>query len=228
MRDDVNSTLDLPGRRHDVLERLAHSHDASHYLLVPALVRDVTSVDEVGGLMADAVARGRSITFRSGGTSLSGQAQSDSVLVDTRRQFRSVEVLDGGARVRVGPGVTVRQVNARLAPLGFRLGPDPASEAAATVGGVIANNSSGMLCGTQFNTYRTLESVVVVLASGTVVDTGAGDADYQLRSLEPALYEGLLRLRDRVRWCGAFRVVPLTMMPRLIKHTVRRKPSQTR
>jgi D-lactate dehydrogenase len=121
------------------------------------------------------------------------------VLVDTRRGFRSVEVLDDGHRVRVGPGATVRSVNARLAPLGFRLGPDPASESAATIGGVVANNSSGMLCGTEFNTYRTLESVVVVLPSGTVVDTGAGDADYQLRSLEPTLYEGLLRLRDRVR-----------------------------
>ena len=101
--------------------------------------------------------------------------------------------------MRVGPGSTVRQVNGRLAPFGFRLGPDPASESAATIGGVVANNSSGMLCGTEFNTYRTLESVVVVLPSGTVVDTGAGDADYRLRLEEPALYEGLLRLRDRVR-----------------------------
>lgn len=139
------------------------------------------------------------MTFRSGGTSLSGQALSRSVLVDTRRHFRSVEVLDGGERVRVQPGATVRQVNARLAPLGFRLGPDPASESAATVGGVIANNSSGMLCGTEFNTYRTLESLVVVLPGGTVVDTGQPDADDQLRLTEPALYEGLLRLRDRVR-----------------------------
>jgi D-lactate dehydrogenase len=119
--------------------------------------------------------------------------------VDTRRGFRSVEVLDGGERVRVQPGATVRQVNARLAPFGFRLGPDPASESAATVGGVVANNSSGMLCGTEFNSYRTLESVVVVLPSGTVVDTAQPDADYRLRAAEPALYQGLLRLRDRVR-----------------------------
>ena len=93
----------------------------------------------------------------------------------------------------------MRQVNARLAPYGRKLGPDPASETACTVGGVVANNSSGMACGTEFNTYRTLESLVLVLPSGTVLDTGAPDADARLRAAEPALHAGLLRLRDRVR-----------------------------
>ena len=96
-------------------------------------------------------------------------------------------------------GSPIGQVNARLAPYGAALGPDPASEAACTVGGVIANNSSGMACGIVENSYRTLESLVLVLPSGTVVDTGAVDADERLRSTEPALYAGLLALRDRVR-----------------------------
>ncbi len=138
------------------------------------------------------------MTFRSGGTSLSGQGQTSGLLVEVRRNFRRVEVLDAGARVRVAPGATVRSVNARLAPHGFRLGPDPASESAATVGGVIANNSSGMVCGTELNAYRTLESLVVVLPSGTVVDTGTPDADDLLRLAEPSLYAGLVQLRDRV------------------------------
>ncbi|HSK32547.1 MAG TPA: FAD-binding and (Fe-S)-binding domain-containing protein, partial [Propionicimonas sp.] len=103
-----------------------------------------------------------------------------------------------GDRVRVEPGVTVRALNARLARHGRRFGPDPASEVAATIGGVVANNSSGMACGTVENSYQTLESVVVVLPSGTVIDTGAADADAKLRALEPALYEGLLKLRQRV------------------------------
>ena len=139
------------------------------------------------------------LTFRSGGTSLSGQGVTDGLLVDVRRHFQAVEVLDGGARVRVQPGVTVRQLNARLAPYGRKFGPDPASEAACTIGGVVANNSSGMACGTVENSYRTLESVVAVLPSGTVLDTGAVDADEQLRVQEPELYAGLLRLRNRVR-----------------------------
>src|SRR5690606_31421308 len=110
-----------------------------------------------------------------------------------------IEVLDDGARVRVGPGATVRAVNARLAPYGRRLGPDPASEAACTIGGVVANNSSGMLCGIEENAYQTLESAVLVLPSGTVIDTAADDAEIRLRTLEPALVEGLYRLRDRIR-----------------------------
>ncbi len=120
------------------------------------------------------------------------------MLADVRRNFQEVEVLDGGARVRIQPGVTVKQANARLARYGRKLGPDPASEAACTIGGVVANNSSGMACGTVENSYRTLESLVVVLPSGTVVDTGAADANEKLWALEPALCEGLLRLRARV------------------------------
>ena len=92
----------------------------------------------------------------------------------------------------------MRQVNARLSRHGFRLGPDPASEIACTIGGVVSNNSSGMACGITENTYRTLESLVFVLPSGTVVDSGARDADAALRAAEPELVERLMRLRDRV------------------------------
>ena len=142
---------------------------------------------------------GIGLTFRSGGTSLSGQAGTEGVLADVRRHFGAIEILDDGARVRVQPGVTVKQLNARLARYGRKFGPDPASEAACTIGGVVANNSSGMACGTVENSYQTLESLVAVLPSGTVIDTGAGDADEKLRTLEPELYAGLLGLRDRVR-----------------------------
>lgn len=119
--------------------------------------------------------------------------------MDTRRHFRGIEVLDEGQRVRVQPGAVLRHVNARLAPYGRKLGPDPASESACTIGGVVANNSSGMTCGTHANTYRTLDSMTIVLPSGTVIDTGAPDADKRLRTLEPELAQGLERLRDRVR-----------------------------
>jgi D-lactate dehydrogenase len=180
-------------------DRLGFAHDASHYLLVPRAVVTPRDAGQVAGLLRVSAARGVPLTFRSGGTSLSGQATADGVLVDTRRNFRQIEILDGGTRVRVQPGATVRAVNARLARHGSKLGPDPASESACTIGGVVANNSSGMACGTEFNTYRTLESAVLVLPSGTVIDTAAPDADTRLRTLEPEIYEGLSRLRDRVR-----------------------------
>lgn len=197
--DDLRSRLGADAVRDRMIDRLAWANDASHYLLVPSAV--VTPADrfEVARLLAACTAAGTTLTFRSGGTSLSGQGVTDGVLADVRRHFRGIEVLGGGTRVRVGPGATIRAVNARLAGHGYKLGPDPASESAATVGGVIANNSSGMACGTALNAYRTLESVVAVLPSGTVVDTSAPDADRLLHAAEPALTAGLLRLRDRVR-----------------------------
>ncbi|RNE64223.1 FAD-binding and (Fe-S)-binding domain-containing protein [Cryobacterium tepidiphilum] len=175
------------------------AHDASHYLLVPQSVAAPRGVDEIAQLFQASRDGGLPLTFRSGGTSLSGQGVTNGMLVDTRRSFRGIRVLDDGARVQVQPGATVRQVNARLARHARKLGPDPASEIACTIGGVVANNSSGMACGTEQNTYRTIESMVVVLASGTVVDTGSDDADDRLLEREPELYAGLEALRDRVR-----------------------------
>ena len=180
------------------LDRRALAHDASHFLLLPSAIVAPRNAEEVARLLRATSAAGVNLTFRSGGTSLSGQAGTDGVLADVRRHFGGVEVLDDGLRVRVQPGVTVKLLNAHLARYGRKFGPDPASEAACTIGGVVANNSSGMACGTVENSYRTLESVVAVLPSGTVIDTGAADADEKLRTLEPALYEGLLTLRRRI------------------------------
>ncbi|SDT45783.1 D-lactate dehydrogenase [Microlunatus soli] len=181
------------------LDLAVRAHDASHYLLHPRAVAIPDDADQVATVMAACHRLGLPLTFRSGGTSLSGQALSDSVLVDTRTGFGAVEILDDGNRVRVQPGVTVRAVNARLASYRRRLGPDPASEVACTLGGVLANNSSGMQCGTEQNSYATVESMVLVLPSGTVVDSAAPDADRRLAALEPALHAGLLRIRDAIR-----------------------------
>ena len=100
------------------LDLHANAHDASHFLLIPQAVVVAGNADEVGRLLRASAAQGMPLTFRSGGTSLSGQALTDGVLVDVRRNFKSIEVLDYGARVRVQPGVTVRALNARLAPHG--------------------------------------------------------------------------------------------------------------
>ncbi|MDQ7879191.1 FAD-binding and (Fe-S)-binding domain-containing protein [Microbacterium sp. QXD-8] len=180
------------------IDRVAYASDASHFLLTPQAVVVAADAAEVGAIMRGATESRTRLTFRSGGTSLSGQASTDGILVDVRQRFRRIDVESGGQRVRVQPGATVRQVNARLARHGFRLGPDPASEIACTIGGVVSNNSSGMACGITENTYRTLESLVFVLPSGTVVDSGAPDADAALRAAEPELVEQLMRLRDRV------------------------------
>lgn len=180
-------------------DRIVAGVDASHVLLTPVAVVKPHSVDQVAAVLRFAVDAGLGVTLRSGGTSLSGQAAGEGILLDTRAAFRRIQPEPGGARVRVQPGATVRQVNARLLRHGRKLGPDPASEIAATIGGVIANNSSGMACGTHHNSYRTLAALTFVLPSGTIVDTSLPDADRRLADAEPELHTGLGDLRDLLR-----------------------------
>lgn len=180
------------------IDRFALAVDASHYIATPQAIARPRNAAQVGLAMAVAVASGWPLTLRGGGSSLSGQALSTGLTLDVRRHFRDIEVLDDGARVRVQPGATVRQVNAQLARHHAKLGPDPASEIACTIGGMVANNSSGMTCGVTANTYRTIESMTLVLPSGTVIDTAAPNADAALRSAEPALYDVLCSLRDQL------------------------------
>lgn len=181
------------------LDRMALAVDASHYLHAPDAVMRAKSPSDVGVAMRIAAELGWPLTFRGGGTSLSGQALSEGLTVDVRRHFRAMEVLDNGKRVRVQPGLTIGQVNAALARYGSKLGPDPASSIACTIGGLIANNSSGMTCGITANTYRTIDSMTIVLPSGTVIDTADANADEVLRATEPNLVEVLERLRDTLR-----------------------------
>ncbi|CAM3329734.1 FAD-binding and (Fe-S)-binding domain-containing protein [Occultella aeris] len=175
------------------------AHDASHYLLRPQAVLTPGSLPELVAALVAANDAGQGVTFRAGGTSLSGQAGGSGVLIDVRRHLDEVEVLDGGARVRCGPGAVLRRVNVTLARYGRKLGPDPASEIACTIGGVVANNSSGMTSSLTATAYRTLSSMQFVLPSGTTIDTARPDADARLRALEPDLHAGLIRLRDTVR-----------------------------
>jgi D-lactate dehydrogenase len=181
------------------IDRHALAHDASHFRLIPRAVVRPGTLAEVARTLEVCDRHGLPLTFRSAGTSLSGQSVTDQILLDTRRGFRAVTVLDEGRRVRVQPGATVRSVNLRLAPYGRRLGPDPASEGTCTVGGVVANNSSGMQCGTTQNAYRTLESLVLVLPDGGVLDTAAPGAADDLARTRPDLHAGLLGLRERIR-----------------------------
>ena len=117
------------------------------------------------------VEHGRPVTFRAAGTSLSGQAITDGVLALIGEDFATCEISPDAATVRLGPGIIGGEVNVRLAPHGRKIGPDPASINACKIGGIVANNASGMCCGTAQNSYRTLVGLCVILADGTLLDT---------------------------------------------------------
>ena len=181
------------------IDRAAYASDASFYRLVPRVVVRPGSLDEIRRLFAFSKQQRIPLTFRAAGTSLSGQAITDGILVDISRYWRTIQPLDGGVRVRVQPGAIGGHVNRALAPLSARIGPDPASIDACMIGGILANNSSGMCCGVAQNSYHTLESLVLVLPSGTTIDTANSEAAAMLERSEPQLAAGLRSLRDRVR-----------------------------
>jgi D-lactate dehydrogenase len=180
------------------LDRIAWANDASVYRLVPRAVVFPRDTSEVRALFAFCRERRLPLTFRAAGTSLSGQAVTDGLLAVVSRHWRGIELLDGGRRVRVEPGAIGGAVNDRLRPHGRKLGPDPASINACMMGGILANNSSGMCCGVADNAYHTLESIRFVLPDGSEFDTALADAAVRFSREAPRLERGLTELRRRV------------------------------
>ena len=187
------------GRVHSrVTDLVMYASDASAYRMIPQAVIVAHDADDVAAVLRFCREHNRTLVFRAGGTSLSGQAQSDDLLVDVRRHWGGFEVLESGNAVRVKPGATVGQVNQVLKRYGRALGPDPASSAVACLGGVVANNSSGMAAGTRFNSYKTVRSMSLVLANGTRIDTAAPDAEATFAAAAPELASGLVAIRDEI------------------------------
>jgi len=184
------------GRAGDIVR---YASDASPYRLFPQAVAMAHDAADVAKLLAYGRRAGIPVTFRAGGTSLNGQGQSAGILVDVRRHFGGVTVEDGGALAKVKPGTVLGHANRVLAPHGRKLGPDPASTDIACVGGVIANNSGGMRCGVSRDSYSTVRSMTLVLASGTTIDTAESGAAERFAAEEPELAAGLAAIRDEIR-----------------------------
>jgi D-lactate dehydrogenase len=176
-----------------------YASDASPYRLLPKAVVMARDASDVSKVLAYGREKGVPVVFRAGGTSLNGQGQSDGILVDVRRHFGGIAVEEDGALARVKPGIVLGHANRVLAPHGRKLGPDPASTDIATVGGVIANNSGGMRCGTVRDSYSTVRSMTFVLPSGTAIDTAAPGAAERFAAEEPELAAGLAAIRDEIR-----------------------------
>src|ERR671911_533607 len=146
-----------------VIDLIRYASDASPYRLLPKAIVMARDAGDVSKVLDYARASKVPVTFRAGGTSLNGQAQSDGILIDVRRHWSGVTVEDGASRARIRAGTLLGHANRVLAPHGRKLGPDPASTDIACVGGVIANNSGGMRCGVVADAYQTVSSMTFVL-----------------------------------------------------------------
>jgi D-lactate dehydrogenase len=180
------------------IDRIAYASDASYFHLVPEAVVQPASIDEVCALFNFSRRHQIPLVFRAAGTSLSGQAVTDGILVDISKHWTNYQVSDGGDEVLFQPGIVGGFLNNALKSRRRRLGPDPASIDAAMMGGILANNSSGMCCGVTENAYRTIKSMTVVLPNGYKLDTGAVDAEDQIWAGAPEIAMGLLELRARL------------------------------
>src|SRR3954447_4845065 len=198
LRGDLTGLLGEDRVLTRVIDLIRYASDASPYRLLPQAVVMARDADDVAKVLSYGRRTETPVTFRAGGTSLNGQSQSDGILVDVRRHWSGVEVLDDGARARVKPGTVLGHANRVLWRYGRKLGPDPASTDIACVGGVLANNSGGMRCGVLADSYSTVRSLTFVLPSGTVIDTAAPDASARFAEAEPQLAKGLAEIRDEI------------------------------
>jgi D-lactate dehydrogenase len=183
----------------DPLRTLAYGTDASFYRLIPKIVVRADSEAEIAGLLKAADRHDIPVTFRAAGTSLSGQAVSDSVLIVAGGSWNRCEIIDNGEGIRLQPGVIGGHANRHLAPYGRKIGPDPASINSAMIGGIAANNASGMCCGTSQNSYRTVAGMRILFQDGTRLDTADAASRDEFRHARRELLDAVDALGREVR-----------------------------
>lgn len=173
LRSAVRGAVDDSSRR-----RAEYSTDASNYRVVPQVVVFPRDTDDVVAALEVTRAAGVPLTSRGGGTSVAGNAVGTGVVLDFSRHVNRVLAIDPEARTaRVEPGVVMSELQRQAAPHGLRFGPDPSTQARATLGGMIGNNA----CGPRAVAYgRTADNVVAL----DVVD-GTGRRFEAARGLDP-------------------------------------------
>eukprot|EP00960_Hanusia_phi_P004813 139661-Hanusia_phi.AAC.2 len=198
-REDIRGIVPDSRVFTDPVRTLAYGTDASFYRLVPKIVVKVHDEAEMIKLVQYAAKNKTPVTFRAGGTSLSGQAITDSILLKLGHTWRYRKIWEEGKYITVEPGWILGQVNRMLAPYGRKLGPDPSSIDSCWIGGVVANNSSGMCCGVAQNTYHTIKDLRIVFHDGTVLDTADSVSWASFQRTHKHIVDGVMQLARQVK-----------------------------
>lgn len=181
----------------DILYTRAFGADASFYQLRPKVVLKVSNGTQAAKAIAKANELGLSVCFKAAGTSLSGQAVSDSILIMCSRDFDGYKISKDAKYISVQPALRGARVNEILAKYGKKIGPDPASINAAMIGGIAANNASGMCCGTAQNSYKTMHSIKLIFKDGTRLDTACTQSKEDFKKSHAKLLQTLLALHKQ-------------------------------
>ena len=121
--NDLKSFIPESRMATDPLRTLAWGTDASFYRLIPKIVVRADTETEVSRILKQTTRGNLPVTFRAAGTSLSGQAISDSVLLVAGESWQQWEVLDNGRKIRLQPGIIGARANSILASYGRKIGP---------------------------------------------------------------------------------------------------------
>jgi len=183
----------------DPLHTIAYGTDASFYRLIPKVVVWVNNADEVSRILKTSSSLNLPVVFRAAGTSLSGQAITDSILLVTSRDWKKINVNADISHITLQPSVVGADANAYLLPYGKKIGPDPASIGSAMIGGIAANNASGMCCGTTDNSYKTLESMKIIFHDGSELDTASKESIAAFQASHASLIERIDALAKRAK-----------------------------
>jgi FAD/FMN-containing dehydrogenase/Fe-S oxidoreductase len=197
----------------DPVGRAPYAHDASLYEIDPIGVVVPRSLEELRSTLHYAAERGLPIHARGAGTGLAGESLGPGLVVDFSRHFRRIVEI-GSDHVVVQPGVVVAELNAALAPLGRRLGPDPSGSATCTVGGMIASDSAGSRSIVHGTAADAVVDLDVMFANG--VHANVGCELIPARDEESADFKAALvrRLALHLRWHAALIEKSRTASPR--------------
>lgn len=197
--DQLTKIIDSKRLITNPLQLLAYGTDASVYRLIPKLAIWVHSEQELIQILRLTNKYKTPVTFRAAGTSLSGQAISDSVLLIATHKWKNFKVIDDGNLISLQPGVIGGVANNILRPYGRKIGPDPASINAAMIGGIVANNASGMCCGTAENSYKTLSDIRLVMYDGTILDTADKSSVKNFMEVHKELIQEIESIRNQIK-----------------------------
>lgn len=197
--DELSTKVDKSRIIINPLQLLAYGTDASFYRLIPKIVIQVHSEEEAIAVIRLSAKHKLAVTYRAAGTSLSGQAITDSILMVATHHWKKYSILEGGLKIRLQPGITGARANIFLQPYGRKIGPDPASINAAMIGGIASNNASGMCCGTSQNSYKTIADIRIVLYDGGVLDTSEKKSIDDFKRNHPEIIKEIETLRDDIR-----------------------------
>ncbi len=197
---DLRSQLGEKPVTDEYVRRFAWSTDASYFRIVPEVVVHAENMDQVKRTLAIAREHNAPVTFRAAGTSLAGQALGEGILLILGHDgFRKIEVSEDANQITLGSAVIGSDANAVLAPLNRKIGPDPATIASAMIGGIVANNASGMCCGTAQNSYQTIASTKLLFADGTELDTGCKKSKVAFSKSHGQMLEQVHELAHKTR-----------------------------